>query len=256
MGYFSKRKKQERENIFFKIMLIILGILTVLTVFSGLAPFAERIKDYLFQIYLANLLVFFYALILRRFLYVLSFLVFLIINYAQLASYANVFTNTGVNAVNQVSLQYEPSLPLKINSRNVEVLNTGHFNFEEENHADFVTFEKNKAVITLINTDLQNPNPRHYEALADFIIHQDNPVVVIGRLGHPAWSREVRRFLQATNLQVKNRTVLISNESSFSLFEKPVFYVLGFDNTGIVSLETGFDGNTAKPVVTSDLIFY
>lgn len=256
MGYFSKRKRQERENIFFKIMLIILGILTLLTVFSGLSTFFERIKDYLFQIYLVNILVFVYALFLRRFVYVVVFFIFLVVNYAQLASYANVFTNSGVEAAQLVSLQYEPALPLKINSRNIEVLHSGHFNFGHNNYADFITFEKNKAIMTLINVDLHNPNFRHYEALTDFIIKQDNPVIVIGRLGHPAWSRSVRKFLEETNLQVKSRTVLIGNDSSFSLLEKPVFYILGFDNSGVASLETRFDDNTSKPVVLSEIIFY
>ncbi len=256
MGYFSQRKRKERENIFFKIMLIILGVLTIVTLFSVPESFTERIKDYLFQIYIINIFIFVYALILRRFFYVFVFLMILFVNYTQIASYANVFTNMEVLSGQKILVHYEPSKTLIIDEKDKDILNSGHFNFGSENYADFITFEKNRKIVTLINADLRNPNENHYKALADFIIKQDNPVIVIGRLGYPAWNKKVRSFLDETNLQVKNRTVLISDNSGFSLLERPVFYILGFDNSGISSIETGYNDNTSKPYVISELNFY
>ena len=115
---------------------------------------------------------------------------------------------------------------------------------------------KNDNVYTLINVDFTKPEVRAFQALEDFVIKQDEPVVIIGRFGEPAWGKLMKELLQKTGLQVKNRMVLISNSSSFSLFHAPDFYALGFDNIGISDLETSYNTNTEKPVVMMELSYY
>lgn len=59
MGYFSQRKKHERENIFLKVMFITLGLITFLLLLPlSYQPLFEEVKRYLFQFYLLNLAVF------------------------------------------------------------------------------------------------------------------------------------------------------------------------------------------------------
>lgn len=256
MGYFSKRKKYERESLVLKISGIILIILAALTLFFDKIPFVGEIKNYLYQIYLFNVLVFLFALFLRRGSYVVTFFCLLILNYTQISSYANVFLNSQVDGDHHLSVRYEASNPLYINNHSAIILRSGHFNLGNANKADFVTIDKNDNVYTLINVDFTKPEVRAFQALEDFVIKQDEPVVIIGRFGEPAWGKLMKELLQKTGLQVKNRMVLISNSSSFSLFHAPDFYVLGFDNIGISDLETSYNTNTEKPVVMMELSYY
>lgn len=85
---------------------------------------------------------------------------------------------------------------------------------------------------------------------------QDDPVIVVGDFGEPSWSPEMKDFLSATQLKVKNRMILKSRRHRFNPFAVPQFYVLAFDNVGIISLDVERKPERKSPEVNVTLGFY
>lgn len=261
MGYFSQRKKHERENIFLKVMFITLGLITFLLLLPlSHQPLFEEVKRYLFQFYLLNLAVFLYSLYLSRFAYSALFALFLLINFTQIASTGNLFTDTAVRDDHHITLSHSAEKPLDINAYGMAILRSGHLNLTPEVQSQFVTFEKNYHVFTVVGVDFEglasDVRIQAFRQLQKFVLMQDDPVIVVGDFGEPSWSPEMKDFLSATQLKVKNRMILKSRRYRFNPFAVPQFYVLAFDNVGIVSLDVERKPELNSPEVNVTLGFY
>lgn len=219
MGYLAQKKKNARENIFLKWMLFIFTILTLLFLLPQKDIF---LKNWLFQIYVINVLIFLYALIIRRFYFCLGFAVLLIINYFQIAMSARIFTNFDSGGEHHISVTYSPDSPLEVEAHNAIVLRKGHLVLGQNEIAPFMAIEKNGHVFTLIRVDLENNTPKERAIgllqLRNFISDQDDPVIVFGDFGLPAWSKEMKAFLEDTNLEVKNRILFVKKVQDIAIF--------------------------------------
>ena len=69
--------------------------------------------------------------------------------------------------------------------------------------------------------------------MAEFVLQRDEPVIIVGNFGIPAWHPVFKSFLSETSLRVKNKILLRDNQGSFNPFIVPRVNVLGFDNVGI-----------------------
>ena len=258
MGYLAQKKKNARENTFLKWMLFIFTLLALATL---LPPKDIFFKDWLFHIYVINVLVFFYALFIRRFLYCLGFAALLIVNYFQVSMSARIFTNFDSGGEHHISVVYNPEGALEIEASNAIVLRRGHLVLGQKENAPFLAIEKSGHVFTLIRVDLENNNQKERAIallqLRNFISEQDDPVIVFGDFGLPAWSKEMKAFLEDTNLEVKNRILFVKRGSSHSYFSAPKFYILSFQNVGIKQIEISSPkDNSSYPEITAELNFY
>ena len=243
MGYFSQRKRHERENIFMQIMLAVLGVQCLLLFLP-----AERvpgfIDDFLFQIYIVNLLVLIFSVCKKRIWFSTAFAVFLLINYAHLAASANLFFNQRVIAEHRVLVRDIERRPPEIEGTGMVKLRSGHLNLGHNEPALFYTFEKNLHVFTIVKIDLRQLNASQRQTalknLGRFIKMQDDPVIVLGDFGIPVWKPVMQKFLADTMLQVKNRLVLSGRRSVFNPLAVPQYYVLAFNNVGVEDIDVKF----------------
>jgi hypothetical protein len=106
--------------------------------------------------------------------------------------------------------------------------------------------------IIKINLDKYSSKVRKkvLKQLKNFVIKQDNPVILYGDFGVPAWNRYLRRFMVQTRLSIKNR-LLFTKGASYNIFTTPSFYILGFNAMGIENLKIKNNDKT----VTFDVLF-
>lgn len=260
MGYFSQRKKHERETFFLKVMLIMLGLLAVAGfMLANDSYIIAYINAYRFQIYCITLLVFIYSLFLRHYLYGLSFTLLLIINYTVISASANLFTNHQLSAEHRLVINYQRHHPLKVDASALLVLRNGRININNENQAQFLTCEKNFHVFTMVAVDFSHydyqKTKTSFDNLKKFIAQQDDPVIVIGNFGEPAWSPTFATFLNDTGLEVKNKLILGDKHRAFNPFSIPQFYILGFANLGVDDISIKYSAND-NPKIKAMLSFY
>lgn len=242
MSYFSQRKKHERENIFLKVMLIILGGLTIVHFFENETYLGDWVvTPWRFQIFIIITLIFIIAIWLQRFAYAFVAVLLLLINFTFLSSTANLFNNSSVVAEHKLTLTLQENGKAKIEGSNIIVLRSGRINVTPHNQAHFTSIEKNFHVFTIISLDFSTLNAQEkqqaFHNLEEFIHTQDDPVIVIGNFGLPVWSSIFEKFLIKTRLEVKNKVLLANTQSSFSPFAVPGFNVLAFKNIGIMDLK-------------------
>ena len=241
MGYFSQKKKHQRENNFLTVSAILIGALSFLLILpdTWIGPI-RWLDDYLFQIYVLAFLILIYALWLGRWSFAAFFMLCLLVIFTCLSSYANIFGNTHVDDRHHMQLTYRPGDALEISGRGMLLLRSGHLNLGDNIQAPFATYEKELQVYTLIGVDFDGLAPQQlqevFNRLRMFISLQDDPVVVYGNFGVPAWSPQLKKLLLATDLKVKNRLLLTNADFHFNPLAVPQFYLLAFENVGINAL--------------------
>lgn len=258
MGYLAQKKRNARESAFLKWML---AIFMVLTLIVFLPQKGLDIRNWLFQIYTINILIFLYALSIQRILYVFLFGVLVVVSYFQITTDARIFTNFSSNGEHEISIFYGSDVPLEVKASNTIILRRGHLVLGKKENAPFMAIEKSGHVFTLIRVDLENNTDKERAIallqLRNFISEQDDPVIVFGDFGRPAWSKEMKAFLEDTNLEVKNRLLFTTLGSRHSYFSAPGFYILSFQNVGIKKLEVSAPKDSKSyPEITAELNFY
>lgn len=120
-------------------------------------------------------------------------------------------------------------------------LKAGKLRFNQNKVASFVDVSKDGSSFIFINIDFSNIKYPEQEIifhnLADFVLSQDKPVIIIGDFGIPAWSKTFQDFLVKTELEVKNRIVLSDGESLFNPLVVPSINVLAYKNVGLKNIE-------------------
>ncbi len=261
MGYFSQRKRREREKIFLSLITIVLGFYTFFLFFqSEDIPFLSEIRQYLFQAYVINIIAFVFALLLGRVLCALFLSVYGIIAFFILSAQADIFFSPQIKTSEHFRLEYQKTTPLVIKAKGQTVLRSGHLNLLPTVQANFVTFDKNKHIFTAIDVNFaglgEKERRKAFRQLKTFITMQDNPVIVVGDFGETPWSRSFNRFLQQTNLRVKNKIMLMDDERRFNPFALPSFYVLAFSNTMVENIDVRTGDTRPYLQIDVDLSFY
>lgn len=252
MGYFSQRKKLERENLFMVCSLWAIAVVFFITLLgsqgSGLVIFLNR---WAFHFYLFNLFILGYTLWHRRMVYFLFALTFLVLNYVSVARTANLFFNRDVASVDYFNVIYKKGAQDydKIVNLNHELVRrSGIIELSPGRKASFIVFEKNHRLFTVISLDFGNLKNQEQETvfcnLAEFVLSRDDPVIVVGDFGIPAWADTFKRFLIKTDLKVKNKILLTDGRNAFKPLSVPTINVLAYNNIGIRRLK--FDEKAKK----------
>lgn len=100
-----------------------------------------------------------------------------------------------------------------------------------------MVFEQNEKRFVLINLYFArlpiSEQSTVFKNLTEFILSQDDPVIVIGDFGLPSWIPVFKKFLNDTALEVKNGIILSEGRHRFNPFTIPTFYILAYRNVGI-----------------------
>ncbi len=243
MGYFSQKKKQRRENMFIAVSLIILGIIAVVNSFDGIGNLSFFIKNYFFQLYLFNLFILIFALYCRKILYAILSLVLLLFGYAYISSASNIFINTKVDAADKAFLlkysepqkQSDAGILTEIPEMTVE--SYGKVKLSPRYSARYTAYRSENSRLTLVRVDFSgikiSEQKGVFDNLAEFVSLRDEPLVIYGDFGTPAWSPYFKDFLHQTSLEIKNRIILSDLHGFLKLFNVPVINVIAYNNIGI-----------------------
>ena len=243
MGYLRQKKQQKRENIFLAAMMVMLAALTALS-------FTEHGIDCkyfnLFHLFCLASVLMIYSLWRKKFKSVLVFAFLLLISYTSLAAYANIFLSDKFEGQQILELSFNKKQKLSDTLDKENIKAAGTIILAQHYKASYAVVEHNTP-ITLIQVDFSNASlsdyPLIFRHLNEFIAQNDNPVIIFGEFGIPAWSKSFKNFIETSNLSVKNR-LLFNPDMAFDIFSIPGFYVLGFKEMGIIDLDVVNANNT------------
>lgn len=249
MGYLSQKKHELRKNIFLHVMTVLMLILTA-------GAFANPGFHFgffnLFHLYCLSIVIFVYALWMKKFKQALLFGLVLLVNYTLLASAANIFLSDRFRGTHDLSLTFNTQEVFTKSFAREDILSAGSLVLAGKYIVPFVIL-KTPSPITLVRIDFLKAPKREYglifNHLQEFILRQDNPVIIFGDFGIPSWNRIFKNFLQSSELTVKNKLLFTGNN-----FLKPSdFYVLGFREMGISKIKAAGKGNGI--IVDMDISF-
>lgn len=220
-------------------MLIIFGLLSILLFFpSQVLP--SFVLNSLFQIFVIIAAVAVFAFYVGRPGIGTVFLIFLAVVFAYTSSTANLFNNVKVPAEHRLSLSSTLGKDFDVSGSGMVLMRSGHLNLGADVTAPFKTIVKNFHVFTVVGVDFSKLSPRArrsaFRHLKAFVSQQDDPVIIIGDFGEPAWATPMKKFLIATDLRVLNRLVFPGEHLAFNPLAVPSFYILGFRNIGVEEL--------------------
>lgn len=245
MGYFSQRKKRERENLFMAVSLMLLSVIYVILLFDGQpGGFIEALRGAEFHLYLFGIFLLCFTLLRGKILYSVLAALLLLWGYASIAKTARVFFSDGSSSPRGFDVTYKTGnqdYAALAKQEGLVKRHGGIIRLSPSSSAAFNSFDKAGRVFTVVNLDFSETKkkelPLAYENLAKFVVGQDEPVVIVGDFGIPAWSPLIEDFLIKTGLKIKNRVLLSEGSKIFSFFNVPTINVLGFDNIAIREID-------------------
>ncbi len=263
MGYFSQKKKRRRENMFIAVSLIILGIIAVLNSFDSIGNLSFFIKNYFFQLYLFNIFILFFALYCRKVLFAILSLVLLLFGYAYISSASNIFINTKVDAADKTFLlnyseqQKQTAADILTKIPDMQAESYGKVKLSPRYSASYMAYRSENSKLTLVRVDFSGMKISEqkgiFDNLAEFVSLRDEPLVIYGNFGTPAWSPYFKEFLHKTSLEIKNRIILSNLHGFFTLFNAPVINVVAYSNIGISEISGSSATEKQPETITFDI---
>lgn len=256
MGYLSQKKSQNRKNLFFKVTSVVVIFLSLLLVYN---PDLTFCKLNLFHLFLLSFLLLVLSLYARSFKTSAIFLLSFIICYTNLNSSCNIFLSDSFSGKDTINLTFSPNEPfLYPSSSTIEARGTLIL---AERHQAFYTTTKEPHPLTIIQVNFKSATQKEYPLLFrhlhQFIVSQNNPVIVYGEFGIPAWQKVFRTFLAKSGLSVKNSLVFTS-DSKYNIFSTPSFYILGFSKMGVSNIslnDAKEDKNVSFDITFNPMLF-
>lgn len=231
MGYLSQKKHQIRENIF---------LYTSAFIFGGLGIFSVMFPGFkvgffnLFHLYLLSFIFTIYSVWVKKYKPAIIFCFIFIVSYTTLGSSVNLFIPDKFIGNSNVELKFIPNTSLS-KEFIPDNLSSGAVVLANEFIVPYVIINKGSP-LTIIRVDLRQASHKQYplifEHLHQFIVRQDNPVIIYGEFGIPAWSKVFKQFLSSSGLSVKN-SLIFTQSSRYNIFTTPGFYILGFHDMGV-----------------------
>lgn len=245
MGYFSQRKKNERENLFMVVSLAVTAMVYFALLFDGeQGGFLETLRGTEFHFYLFNIFILAFTLWHRKILYSFMAVLLLVWGYTSIAKTSRLFFAAESDSTKAFNVAYKTgsqNYDNIINVHEVILRRRGKIDLSQETTASFMTFEKYDNIFTLVNIDFSKVSDKDltivYTNLGKFVVNQDEPVIIVGDFGIPSWSPLMRDFLVKTGLEVKNHIVYSDGKQAFRFFQVPTINILGFDNIAIRRLK-------------------
>lgn len=189
----------------------------------------------LFHLYVVSFCLMVYSTFIKRYKIAVFFALFFLINYTTLSSSTNLFFPDKFVGSKNIELNF---------ASNIDLSNYFHENKEASGAiiiakkfvAPYVIIKENNSLLTLIKVDFRGADKNQYSQifsqLHQFIVKQDNPVIIFGEFAVPAWDRSFKKFLNLSGLTVKNELIFTS-KSHYNFFTTPSFYILGFQEMGV-----------------------
>lgn len=230
MGYLAQKKKNFRDEIALKMLAVILSTITFIPLLFG--DFLS-ITNILFVIYLFIIIVLCYSIIVRRFVFSLIFAILLLINYFYISSSAILFFAPQKQSDNMVSIQYSSN---GLTIKDTNVIQKGFLKLNDI-YAFFnkVKIANSEQIVLGINLSDTKNIDKTLSQLRKFVINQDCPVVIVGDFSLPAWSPLIKKFLDDTNLSVKNSLLFVSPKGNLTF--SPSYNILAFKNANISDIK-------------------
>ena len=118
----------------------------------------------------------------------------------------------------------------------------GKVRFTPNVEASYRNISKHGKEILLLNINFpssQNDTEEKmlYDNLAEFVLEQNVPVVIVGNFGLPSWSERFYKFLDKTDLEVKNRIILSDGTAYFNPLSSPSLNLLGYKALGVKNID-------------------
>lgn len=254
MGYLSQKKHQARENIFLYVTAFFLMILSCLALIK---PDLFYAGFNLFHLYCLSLALLIYSAFVKKYFQTFIFFLCFILNYTLLSASGNIFFSDNFQGRKLLTLYFskDDTAPAA-NFSQEDILSSGTVLLSHHYIAPYTIVDIAGKPLTLLKVDFRNPVPSDYDSvfknLNDFLLTQDNPVIIFGEFGLPIWARPFKTFLDVSGLQVKNRLVFTKG-SPFNIFTTPSFYILGFQDMGLSSIK--ISTRPTAPTVSADISF-
>ena len=244
MGYFSQRKKRERENLFMVISLSLIAIIYCILLFDiQNCQVIDFLRGWQFHFYLFNAFLLLYTLFRTKFLYSFIAVILLVFNYASLAKTARLFFNEASENTQFFEITYqkgEQNYNILLNSQEYVIFRSGKIDLSPNIKATFISLKKLDKPLTIVNIDFSKAPKVElsiaFNNLAQFVEGQDEPIIVVGDFQVPSWTPLFRKFLLKTELKVKNHVILSDGHQAFKFFVIPAINILGFDNVSLKQL--------------------
>ena len=229
-----------------------LSFVALLSLLSFWYPGFNIIFFNLFHLYIVSFCLIVYSIFIRRYKIAGFFALFFMINYTTLSSSTNLFFPDTFVGSRNIELNF---------ASNVDLSNYFHENKEasgaiiiaKEFVAPYVIIKENNSLLTLVKVDFIGADKKQYSQifsqLHQFIVKQDNPVIIFGEFGIPAWDKSFKEFLNLSGLAVKNE-LIFTNKSHYNFFTTPSFYILGFQEMGVSRTKIS-DINNIKTITTN-----
>lgn len=133
-------------------------------------------------------------------------------------------------------------------------LRSGKLKFSEAQTGSYMEVLEDNQPLVLINIDFSGISRQEekstYKNLAKFVLMQDNPVIIVGDFGIPAWSKTFQKFLNKTGLEVKNHIIMSNGSVWFNPFSVPSLNVLAYKKFGVNQVSfLPKDGNPQHPLL-------
>ena len=226
MGYLSQKKNNLRKSIFLRTMMVIMFVLTI-GAFVNPGFYVGSFN--LFHLYCLSAFIFVYALWIKSYKSAIFFALILLINYTFLAATSNIFLSDRFDGRENIQLNFNSKWQFLTQSDELKAIEKISFTKSSEQHNTVAVMLLNRETpLTVISVDLKKAEkssyPKMFKLLQDAIIKQDNPVIIFGDFGIPAWNQHFKKFLQSSGLSVKNR--LMFTDKNF--LTPSNFYILGF----------------------------
>lgn len=123
----------------------------------------------------------------------------------------------------------------------LEPLRAGKLHLTPQRTASFLMVSKGEHKFIFVNIDFSNLKKNEekvvYDNLAEFVLKQDEPLIIIGDFGIPAWAKTFQNFLNKTELEVKNHIIMSDGSSWFDIFTVPTINVLAYRNVGLEEIK-------------------
>lgn len=257
MSYFSQKKKQKRINILLASSLLLVAVVLLAGLFFSSGGIAYFVDNYRFHIYLFTIAIMVYALFCRKTWFAVIALCLLLFNYTIISSSTNLFFDVLVKGTETINLHYyknKTSFPEIKKAADISSRRTGTIRLSPHNKATFIIFRRYNRRFVTVSVDFSTIPEKEqklvFDNLSEFVLKQDDPVIIVGNFGIPSWSPLFKNFLQDTALEVKNRILLTNGENLFSPFSVPSINLLAYKNIGIRQISfVGEDEEARQPMV-------
>lgn len=260
MSYFSQKKKQKRINVLLTSSLLLVAVVLLVGLIFSSTTFSHIVDNYRFHIYLFTIAVMFFALFYRKTGFAIVAMCLLLFNYTIISSSTNLFFDVLVKGTETLHLQYhknKTSFPEIISALDISSARKGTLRLSENNQAAFIIFRRYNRRFVAVSVDLSELNSKEQKTalnnLSEFVLKQDDPVLLVGNFGVPAWASLFKDFLQKTALEVKNRVLLTNGESLFSPFSVPSINLLAYKNIGIRNINFTRSNDTSPLIINFNL---